>query len=153
VEYLKAARELWTRDEAAFEGEFVRFPKLYCYPKPIQKPYPPIHIGAGGFNQVCTRALRNTVAIGDGWMPVYLPPDRLKKELATLRKMCADAGRDFNKIEISVVVMDSNSPDPKGMIASYEEAGCHRLIFGDQILPPGGEGQRKLEKIAKDYIK
>lgn len=153
VEYLKAARELWTKDEASFSGEFVKFPKVYCYPKPIQKPYPPIHIGAGGFNQSCTRALRNTVAIGDGWMPVYLPPDRLKKELATLRRMCEEGGRDFNKIEISVVVMDSRSPDPKGMIAQYEEAGCHRLIFGDQILPPGGEGQRKLEKIAQDYIR
>jgi probable F420-dependent oxidoreductase len=152
VEYLKAARELWTKDEASFEGEFVRFPKVYCYPKPIQKPYPPIHIGAGGFNQSCARALRNTVAIGDGWMPVYLPPDRLKKELATLRQMCEQAGRDFSKIEISVVLIRPESEDPKGFMEKYAEAGCQRFIFGDMILPPHGEGQRILEKIAKDYI-
>jgi probable F420-dependent oxidoreductase len=152
VEYLKAARELWTKDEASFEGEFVRFPKVYCYPKPVQKPHPPIHIGAGGFNQSCARALRNTVAIGDGWMPVYLPPERLKKELATLRQMCEQAGRDFSKIEISVVLIRPESEDPKGFIEQYTEAGCHRFIFGDMILPPHGEGQRILEKIAKDYI-
>ena len=52
VEYLKAARELWTKEQASFSGEFVKFPKVYCYPKPIQKPYPPIHIGAGGFDRV-----------------------------------------------------------------------------------------------------
>jgi probable F420-dependent oxidoreductase len=152
VEYLKAARELWTNEEASFSGEFVSFPKVYCYPKPIQKPYPPIHIGAGGFNQSCARALRNTVAIGDGWMPVYLSPNRLKKELATLKQMCEEAGRDFSKIEISVVLIRPDSPDPKGFIAQYEEAGCHRFIFGDMLLPPHGEGQRILEKIAKDYI-
>jgi probable F420-dependent oxidoreductase len=152
VEYLKAARELWTHDEASFEGEFVRFPKVYCYPKPVQKPYPPIHIGAGGFNQSCARALRNTVAIGDGWMPVYLPPDRLKQELATLRAMCEQAGRDFSKIEISVVIIRPESEDPKRFMEQYAQAGCHRFIFGDMILPPHGEGQRILEQIAKDYI-
>lgn len=152
VEYLKAARELWTKDEASFSGEFVKFPPVYCYPKPIQKPYPPIHIGAGGFNQSCTRALRNTVAIGDGWMPVYLSPERLKKELATLKRMCEEAGRDFSKIEISVVLIRPDAPDPKGTLARYEEAGCHRFVFGDLILPKGGEGHRILENIAKNYI-
>ena len=151
VEYLKAAVELWTKDEASFSGEFVKFPPVLCYPKPIQKPYPPIHIGAGGFNQSCNRALRNTVAIGDGWMPVLLSPQRLKKELGTLREMCAQAGRDFGKIEISMVLMNVKG-EPKALLEQYAEAGCHRMIFGDQILPPRGEGQRILEKIAKDYI-
>jgi probable F420-dependent oxidoreductase len=152
VEYLKAARELWTKEEASFSGEFVKFPPVYCYPKPIQKPYPPIHIGAGGFNQSCARALRNTVAIGDGWMPVYLSPARLKKELANLKRMCEEAGRDFSKIEISVVLIRPDAEDPKGILAEYQEAGCHRFVFGDLILPKGGEGHRILEKIAKNYI-
>ncbi len=152
VEYLKAARELWTKEQASFSGEFVKFPPVYCYPKPIQKPYPPIHIGAGGFNQSCARALRNTVAIGDGWMPVYLSPARLKKELATLKRMCEEAGRDFSKIEISVVLIRPDAEDPKGILAEYAEAGCHRFVFGDLILPKGGEGHRILEKIAKNYI-
>ncbi len=152
LEYLKAARELWTREQASFSGEFVKFPPVYCYPKPIQKPYPPIHIGAGGFTQSCTRALRYTVAIGDGWMPVYLSPQRLKEELTTLKRMCDEAGRDFSKLEISVVLMQPETPDPKALIAHYEDAGCHRLLIGDVILPPGGEGHRILEQIASNYI-
>jgi len=66
--------------------------------------------------------------------------------------MCEEAGRDFNKIEISVVLMQPDTADPKGLFAQYEDAGCHRLLIGNVILPPGGEGYRVLERIAKDYI-
>ena len=47
-EYIRAMKELWTREEASFEGEFVKFPALRSNPKPAQKPHPPVHIGAGG---------------------------------------------------------------------------------------------------------
>ena len=91
-EYIRAMKELWTKPEASFEGEFVKFPPVLSYPKPAQKPHPPIHIGAGGLGPV-ERALKNTVAIADGWAPLRMPPDRLAAELAKLKKMCAEANR------------------------------------------------------------
>src|SRR5437899_5065407 len=96
-EYVRAMKELWTKPEPSFEGEFVRFPPVRCYPKPAQKPFPPVIIGAGG-----DRSLKNTVAIGEGWGPIALKPDQLANELAKLRKLCQDAGRDFTKIEVTM---------------------------------------------------
>ncbi len=94
-EYVRAMKELWTKEESSFQGEFVRFPPVRCFPKPRQKPHPPIHIGAGGITPNYRRALRNTAAFGDGWAPLAIPPDRLAKDLATLKELCAQAGRDF----------------------------------------------------------
>ena len=73
VEYLRAMKELWTKREASFQGEFVNFIPVRCYPKPAQKPHPPVHICAGmGASRM--RALKDTVALGDGWGPVAIPP-------------------------------------------------------------------------------
>ena len=81
-EYIKAMKELWTKDESTFEGKFVKFPPVYCYPKPIQKPHPPVLIGAGGMQGGAfkpQRALRDTVTIGDGWAPIGLTPGQLAR--------------------------------------------------------------------------
>jgi len=131
-DYIQAMKELWTREEAAYSGEFVSFPPVLCYPKPIQKPHPPIHIGAGGMGHKNQRALRNTVAFADGWMPVAISAEEVKSELAKLKQMCAEAGRDFSKIEITVVTDSTpalEQPSVRDLIRRYEDAGVHRLIW------------------------
>lgn len=129
VEYLQAMKELWTRDEASFDGEFVKFPPVKCYPKPAHKPHTPIHIGAGGLGtSAIERALRHTVAIGDGWMPAGLRPDQLKESLALLKRMCEEAGRDFEAIEISMCVPQMKKSAARAAIEQYREAGAYRLI-------------------------
>ncbi|MFZ1122385.1 MAG: LLM class F420-dependent oxidoreductase, partial [Candidatus Binataceae bacterium] len=80
-EYIAAMKELWTKPEPSFEGEFVRFPKVKFFPKPAQKPHPPIIIGAGGMGLNCERPLKDTVEMGDGWMPLGLTPAQLSTEL------------------------------------------------------------------------
>ncbi|MGH7880522.1 MAG: LLM class F420-dependent oxidoreductase, partial [Candidatus Binataceae bacterium] len=127
-EYVRAMKELWTRSEASFAGEFVNFPAVRCYPKPVCKPHPPILIGAGGMGPAMDRGLRDTVAIGDGWMPLGLTPDELVRQLAKLKRMCADAGRDFAKLEITMHVPRVDD-EPRRIVERYREAGAHRLIF------------------------
>lgn len=100
-EYLRAMKELWTRPEASFEGQFLKFPAVIANPKPAHKPHPPIFIGAGGLNWKRERAIRDTVDLGDGWMPVALPPKDLAADLGVMKQLCAEAGRDFNRLEIS----------------------------------------------------
>jgi probable F420-dependent oxidoreductase len=148
-EYVRAMKELWTKPQASFEGEFVRFPPVKCEPKPVQKPYPPIHIGAGGIAPSMDRALRDTVAIGDGWAPLGLSPERLAAELKKLKQMCYDAGRDFAKIEISMYAPPEG--DPKRLLNEYRDAGAHRLIF---ILnePAPAVWERQLNDLAKAWI-
>ena len=147
-EYVGAMKQLWTREEASFQGEFVRFPPVRCLPKPRQKPHPPIHIGAGGITPNYLRALRNTVAFADGWAPLAVPPDRLAKDLAILKELCERAGREFAEIEISIF-FPVESDDPKHTMRAYEEAGAHRLVFN--LWSPQANDPT-LEELARRYL-
>jgi probable F420-dependent oxidoreductase len=149
-EYIRAMKELWTQDEASFEGEFIKFPPVRCNPKPARKPHPPVHIGAGGIGPAMDRALKDTVAIGDGWAPLGLTPDALSAELAKLKKFCAEAGRDYAKLEITVYAPPIQG-DPRRTIANFHEAGAHRLIMIADALAPD-KYERELETIAKAWI-
>jgi probable F420-dependent oxidoreductase len=149
-EYIGAMKELWTQPEASFAGEFVSFPAVKCYPKPARKPNPPIFIGAGGMGPAMERGLRDTVAIGDGWAPLSLPPDELALQLSKLKRMCAEAERDFTKLEIMMHVPRLED-EPRRTIDRYREAGAHRLIF---ILdsPTPDQYERQLADLAKTWI-
>jgi probable F420-dependent oxidoreductase len=149
-EYIRAMKELWTQPQASFNGEFIKFPAVKCNPKPARKPHPPIHIGAGGIGRSMDRALRDTVEIGDGWAPLGLTPEALATELGKLKKMCAEAGRDFSKLEITMYAPRTDG-DPARIREHYREAGAHRLIFlNDSPMPATCEGQ--LEQLAKAWI-
>ena len=150
-EYIAAMKELWTKPEPSFEGEFVRFPKVKFFPKPAQKPHPPIIIGAGGMGLNCERALKDTVAIGDGWMPLGLTPAQLSTELGNLRTMCAQAKRDFSKIEITFLMLET-LPDVARVIKEYQEAGAHRVLVGAPTLAPD-KYERELEDLARACIR
>jgi len=150
-EYVNAMKELWTKPEASFDGEFVKFPAVKSNPKPARKPHPPVHIGAGGIGPNVDRALRDTVAIGDGWAPLGIPPEQLVVELGKLKKLCAEAGRDFGKLEITMYAPVLQSGDVKRTIAAYEEAGVQRLILFPEKLGPS-EYERDLETMAKAWV-
>jgi len=149
-EYIRAMKELWTKPEASFAGEFIKFPAVKCNPKPARKPHPPIHIGAGGVGPSMDRALRDTVAIGDGWAPLGLSPEVLATELTKLRKMCAEAGRDFSKLEITMYAPQV-SGDPKRVRDQYREAGAHRLVFLVDSPKPD-TCQKQLEELARAWV-
>jgi probable F420-dependent oxidoreductase len=146
-ERIRAMKELWTRPEASFAGEYVNFPLVKCYPKPRQKPHPPIHICAG-MGSTVLRALKDTVALGDGWGPVAIPPADLAKHVATLRTLCAEAGRDFDQLEISMF-LPIESAEPRRTKEEYREAGCHRLVF---TLWPDILTESKIEEMARKYL-
>jgi len=149
-EYIRAMKELWTKAESSFDGEFVKFPAVKCYPKPARKPHPPVQIGATASGAARERALRDTVAIGDGWAPLALTPAVLATEIGNLKKLCAEAGRDYNRLEIAMYapVVDG---EPKRVREQYREAGAHRLIF---VLdsPAPDKWERQLTDLAKAWI-
>ncbi|MBF6567309.1 MAG: LLM class F420-dependent oxidoreductase [Candidatus Binataceae bacterium] len=145
-EYVRAMKELWTKEDASFGGEFIKFPPIRCNPKPFQKPHPPILVGAAG-----DRALKNVVAIGDGWMPIEQPPDSLKAQLGKLRTMCGEAGRRFEELDISVTFMDAIKPNSRDLIERYREAGAHRLILNSSPLSRDN-ADRELEAMARAWI-
>ena len=70
-----------------------------------------------------------------------------------MRELCAEAGRNFNELEISVTFLQQpelQPPDPQRALAEYAEAGAHRLILAPVLERINAE--RVLEKVAKDYL-
>jgi probable F420-dependent oxidoreductase len=105
-EYLQAFRELWTEDRPAYRGQYVRFSDLLFYPKPIQKPHPPIWIGGES-----AAARRRAIRFGAAWYPASNnqrrpldTPERLRAEIAGMQSECERAGRHPALLGISLLV-------------------------------------------------
>src|SRR6266567_4092468 len=88
-ERVLAMKEIWTKREAEFHGQFVRFDKIWADPKPVQKPHPPILIGGDG-----ATTFDRVVEFGDGWMPIMRPKTSPVEKIPELRERLKKAGRD-----------------------------------------------------------
>src|SRR5258707_5668461 len=86
-ERVEAMKEIWSKPKAEYHGEFVNFDPMMAWPKPVQKPHPPIHVG-GAFPHGARRAVR----YGDGWIPTARGD--LTAEISEFHKMARDAGRN-----------------------------------------------------------
>ncbi len=119
-ENLEAMKEIWTQSEAEYHGEFVNFLPMRAWPKPVQKPHPPILVG-GAFPYSARRALR----YGDGWMPQVTErsPTPLLELIPRFRQMCAEANRDPDKMDISI---GGQSLDVE-LAKRYRDAGVNRV--------------------------
>ncbi len=122
-ETVEAMRVLWTKSEAAYQGELVRFPAVRCDPKPVQKPYPPILLGAHG-----PKALERVARTYDGWMPLAESAEQVKRSVVTIRKLAADHGRKPDSIQITVLVDSDKGVPSADDLKRYRDAGASRFI-------------------------
>lgn len=128
-ERIEAMQQIWTEDAAEYHGEFVDFDPIWQWPKPVQKPHPPVIIGGDGAN-----TLQRVVRYGDGWMPIGRRAD-FKARIDELNRLTAEAGR----ADIPVTIFGA-APKPD-VIDAYAEAGVERLLFHlppaprDEVLP------------------
>ena len=128
-ERIEAMQQIWTEDAAEYHGEFVDFDPIWQWPKPVQKPHPPVIIGGDGAN-----TLQRVVRYGDGWMPIGRRAD-FKARIDELNRLSAEAGR----ADIPVTIFGA-APKPD-VIDAYAEAGVERLLFHlppaprDEVLP------------------
>lgn len=131
-ERIEAMKAIWTHDEATYHGEFVDFERVWSWPKPVQRPHPPIVVGGGG-----PTVLRRTVEYGDAWMPTGRNWDTadLGGRIAELRRLSEEAGRDPVP-----VYLYSASSKPEA-VERYRELGVELLVFwappapADVVLP------------------
>ena len=126
-EKVLAMRELWTKEEASFDGEFVRFPPAWSWPKPVSSPHPPIIMGGAGG----PITFRQIVEFCDGWMPIH-GRRSIGDKLDDLRRAADEAGRDVTTIELGVF---GCPPDAK-VIDEYAALGFSRCAL---IVPPTSE--------------
>ncbi|MFC2053417.1 LLM class F420-dependent oxidoreductase [Chloroflexota bacterium] len=132
-EQIRAMKEIWTTEESEFHGKFVNFDKMRSFPKPYQRPRPPIIMGGAG-----KKSLECVMDVCDGWAPYMLEWSKTKEIIAELHQRAVTIGRDPESLEMSV--FEESIPDGK-ILAEMEEAGVKRLvitIFGqgrDESLP------------------
>ena len=125
-ERVEAMKAIWTKSKPEYTGSFVSFPPMMTWPKPVQKPHPPVIVG-GAYPHGARRA----IAYGDGWMPHARRPayGEVISLLPEFRKMATAAGRDPAMIPITIFGV----ADDVDLIKRYREAGVARLVFN---LPP-----------------
>ena len=120
-ERVLAIKELWTEDEASFEGEHVSFSPSASYPKPVQSPHPPILMGGAGGPVT----FRHVVEYCDGWIPIAGRGDPLAK-WPLLREMAEEAGRDPDSVEVGIY----GCPMRAEIVDRYRETGVvERVVF------------------------
>jgi probable F420-dependent oxidoreductase len=138
-ERVEAMKAIWQNEEGSYRGELVKFDPIWSYPKPAQKPHPPILLG--GHGEV---ALKRVVAYCDGWLPISMMAGDLKKQIGELHRLAREKGRDPKSISISVFW---TQPDRQA-IDAYDEMGAERVIFALQ-----SESREKLLPILDGYAK
>src|SRR5436190_16098252 len=91
-ERIEAMKAIWTQDEAAYHGRHVDFDPIWSWPKPVQKPHPPVLVGGNG-----EKVLDRVLAFGDGWMPNRIKPqdEQFVQRLDELRRRAEEAGREI----------------------------------------------------------
>jgi probable F420-dependent oxidoreductase len=143
-ESVLAMKELWTRPEAEFHGRYYNFPPVRSYPKPAQKPHPPVLLGGAAKN-----VLQRIVAWGDGWIPNHVTPDGLRASRATLDRLAKDAGRDPSAISISV----HGQPADRELIRRLHDAGADRVIVRPAAVKTEQEMGAEITRIADAVLR
>jgi probable F420-dependent oxidoreductase len=123
-ERVLAMKEIWTKEEAEFHGRFVNFDPIWSYPKPTQKPHPPILMG--GF---AAKTFDYVAEFCDGWMPIGYRLEGLTEKISELRRRAADAGRDPQTISVTIF----GAKPERESLDQFEAAGVERVIL---MLPP-----------------
>lgn len=128
-ETVEAMRVLWTRKEASYEGELVRFPAVYCEPKPVQKSGPPIFLGAH-----VPKALERVAQSYDGWCPLSFNVEDYKKSVATIRKLAKEAGRNPEALQMTALVDPKDGNLSTDELKAYRDAGASRVVLFSQAI-------------------
>ena len=133
-EQIEAMKEIWTKDKPEYHGEIVDFPPMMTWPKPVQKPHPPIIVG-GAFQYAARRAIR----YGDGLIPQASDAGSGSPEefLPRFRQMAKEAGRDPQSLSVTL----GGAPEDPDRLKRYRDLGVARMNVrlppdkADDILP------------------
>ncbi len=119
-ESILAMKSLWTEVESEYHGKYYDFPAVYSFPRPTQRPHPPVYLGGMARN-----VFKRVVEWGDGWMPNRVTPEDISAGRQKLNDLASEAGRDPNSINISVF----GQPADRELVSGLFEAGADRVMI------------------------
>ncbi|HEV2303269.1 MAG TPA: LLM class F420-dependent oxidoreductase, partial [Stellaceae bacterium] len=124
-ERIEAMKEIWTKTKPEYHGEFVDFPPMMTWPKPVQKPHPPVIVG-GAWPHSARRAAR----YGDGWVPNASRPQYpdVTEFLPQFREMAQEAGRDPASLPVTIF----GAAEDLDRLKRYRDQGIARVIVALQ---------------------
>jgi probable F420-dependent oxidoreductase len=130
-EQIEAMKEIWTKDVAEYHGKIVDFPPMNAWPKPVQKPHPPVIVG-GAFRLAARRALR----YGDGILPAAPSAGSGSPEefMPRWRQMAGEAGRDPNSLSVTL----GGAPEDIDLLKRNRDLGVTRM---NVRLPPANKDE------------
>ena len=143
-EAVLALKELWTKDEAEFHGKYFDFPPVRCFPKPAQKPHPPVILGGMAKN-----VLRRVATWGDGWLPNRVTPAQVEESRGILDNFAAELGRDPAALTISVY----GQPADAAVARSFLDAGADRVVVRPEWTDDEDKMAAELERIADAVLR
>lgn len=131
-ERVLAMKAIWTEDEAQYHGRYVDFDPMTAWPKPAQKPHPPVLVG-GGFPHGARRA----IDFGEGWMPIGGRDLDIAELLPRFRQMVAEADREPDDLPVTAYGAKADAD----VVGRLSDAGVDRVVYGlpsakaDEVLP------------------
>ena len=127
-EQIEAMKEIWTKSEPEYHGDIVDFPNMRTWPKPVQKPHPPVIVG-GAFPHSARRAIR----YGDGWIPNASRAHYadVTEFLPQFREMADEAGRDSASIPVTIW----GAPENLDRVKRYSDQGISRVVVSLPSAP------------------
>jgi probable F420-dependent oxidoreductase len=120
-ERIEAMKACWTQDDSEYHGKYVDFDPIWSWPKPVQKPHPPIVMGAAS-----SWGRERVARYCDGWVPLPMQMKNIDSEMADLNARLAQHGRQPGDIEISFFW----APEDADELKHYRDLGVHRAILG-----------------------
>jgi len=138
-----AMKQLWTATESEYHGRYYDFPPVYSFPRPVQRPHPPVFLGG-----MAPSVFKRVVDYGDGWMPNRVGPEDVQRGRAALDELARAAGRDPASLVISVF----GQPPDNDLIDRFEQAGAARVMVR---VPTADETDSlaELERIAEAVLR
>jgi probable F420-dependent oxidoreductase len=139
-ERVEAMKQIWTQERAEYHGKFVDFDPMWSWPKPVQKPHPPILLGSS-----TALGRKRTVDAYDGWIPIGMNSHQLGEGLADLRNIARERGRDPSSIECSFFW-----PRPElEALQKLRDLGLARAVLAVPAIDDMGKLQARLDRYAE----
>ena len=153
-DYIQLYKELCTAESPNFQGAHYQLSDIGFFPKPVQKPYPPIWVGGNTM-----AAMKRAARLGDGWNPAGLTPQEVTEKRTLLGRLCQEAGRNPDEVKVSLRAMfrfaddqgtdrtplHGNTQQMTDDLRRYQEAGVDHVI----MVPLGKTDEDLIEAIER----